>query len=188
MQLSTGLSNELARYLDLSTRQIQLTSANMANNAGTDLDGNNGNAGNIFNAATQVAGSAGSLAVVLTEPNKIAAAGLGDGTGDNSNATAAASLANQSIVNGQTPSNAYSNLVSTLGSTVSENTVQSTALSASVTQLQSQRDSLSAVSLNEEASNLQEFQRSYQAASQVFTILNSVYAAALNLGVESSVS
>ena len=31
MELSTHLSEELARYLDLSTRQIQLTSANMAN-------------------------------------------------------------------------------------------------------------------------------------------------------------
>ena len=31
METSTTLSNELARYLDLNTRQIQLTSANMAN-------------------------------------------------------------------------------------------------------------------------------------------------------------
>jgi flagellar hook-associated protein 1 FlgK len=54
--------------------------------------------------------------------------------------------------------------------------------------LQSQRDALSAVNLNEEAGNLEEFQRSYQAASQVFTILNSVYASALNLGVETAVA
>lgn len=31
MEISTNLSNEIARYLDLDTRQIQLTSANMAN-------------------------------------------------------------------------------------------------------------------------------------------------------------
>ena len=31
MEITTQLSNEIARYLDLSTRQIQLTSANMAN-------------------------------------------------------------------------------------------------------------------------------------------------------------
>jgi flagellar hook-associated protein 1 FlgK len=164
------------------------TTANMANNAGTDLAGDNGDAGNIFNAPTQVAGSAESLQVVLTDPNKIAAAGLGDGTGDNSNAVAAAKLATQAIIGGETPSNYYSNLVSTLGATVSETTTQSTALSASVSQLQSQRDSLSSVSLDEEASSLQEFQRSYQAASQVFTILNSVMASALNLGVETAVS
>src|SRR5271170_3027266 len=31
MEIATDLSNEIARYLDLDTRQIQLTSANMAN-------------------------------------------------------------------------------------------------------------------------------------------------------------
>ena len=31
MQIETTLSDELARYLDLSTRQIQITAANMAN-------------------------------------------------------------------------------------------------------------------------------------------------------------
>lgn len=31
MQIATPLSDEIARYLDLSTRQIQLTSVNMAN-------------------------------------------------------------------------------------------------------------------------------------------------------------
>jgi len=164
------------------------TQVNTVNNSGTDLDGDNGNAGNIFNAPAQVAGSAASMQVVLTDPNKIAAAGLGLGSGDSSNATAAAKLATQAFINGQTPSNFYSNLVSTLGASVSETTTQNTALTASVTQLQSQVNSLSGVSLDEEASNLEEFQRSYQAASQVFTILNSVMSSALNLGVETSVA
>jgi len=164
------------------------TSINTVNNAGTDLDGDNGNAGDIFNAPTQVAGSAAAMSVVMTDPNKIAAAGLGDGTGDDSNALAAANLANEKIVDGQTPSDFYSNLVSTLGATVSETTTQNTALTASVTQLQSQVSSLSGVSLNDEASNLEQFQRAYQAASEVFSILNTVYASAINLGVETTVS
>jgi len=91
-------------------------------------------------------------------------------------------------VNGQTPSDYYSNLVSTLGATVSQTTIQNTALGASLNQLQNQRNSLSSVSLNEEAASLQEFQRSYQAASQVFSILNSVFASTLNLGVVTSVA
>ncbi len=188
MEIATRLSEEIARYLDLDTREIQLTSANMANNAGTDLDGDNGNAGNIFNAPTQVAGSAHALTVVLTDPNKIAAAGLGQGTGDNSNAVTAANLATQTIVGGETPSNYYSNLVSTLGASVSQTTTENTALAASVTQLQTQRDTLSSVNLDDEASSLEQFQRSYQAASQVFTILNSIMASALNLGVETAVA
>jgi flagellar hook-associated protein 1 len=188
MEIGTRLSGEIASYLDLATREIELTEANMANNAGTDLEGDNGNAGNIFNAPTQVAGSAQAMSVVMTDPGKIAAAGLGLGTGDGSNATAAANLATQSIISGETPSNYYSNMISTLGALVSQTTTENTALSASVTQLQTQRDALSSVSLDEEASNLEEFQRSYQAASQVFTILNSVMASALNLGVETAVA
>jgi flagellar hook-associated protein 1 FlgK len=164
------------------------TSVNTVNNAGTDLVGDNGNAGDIFNAPTQVAGSAAALSVVLTDPNKIAAAGLGKGIGDDSNALVAAGLATQNIINGQTPSDFYSNLVSTLGATVSEATTQNTALTASVSQLQSQVNSLSGVNLNDEASNLEQFQRAYQAASQVFSILNTVYAAAINIGVETAVA
>ena len=164
------------------------TNVNTVNNAGADLVGDNGNAGDIFNAPTQVAGSAAAFSVVLTDPNKIAAAGLGKGTGDDTNALAAANLATQNIVNGQTPSDFYSNLVSTLGATVSETTTQNTALTASVAQLQSQVNSLSGVNLNDEASNLEQFQRAYQAASQVFSILNTVYAAAINIGVETAVS
>ena len=164
------------------------TQVNTINNAGTDLVGDNGTAGNIFNAPAQVTGSAAAMQVVLTDPNKIAAAGLGQGTGDDSNAVAATNLATQGIINGETPSNFYSNMVSTLGATVSEVTTQNTALTASVTQLQSQVNSLSGVSLDDEASSLEEFQRSYQAASQVFTILNSIMASALNLGVETAVA
>lgn len=128
------------------------------------------------------------MGVVMTDPSKIAAAALGQATGNNANAVAVANLANQAILQGQTPSNFYANLISTLGASVSETTVQGTALTASVTQLQTQRDTLSAVNLNEEASALQEFQRSYQAASQVFTILNSIMASAINMGVQTAVS
>jgi flagellar hook-associated protein 1 FlgK len=164
------------------------TQINTINNGGADLAGDNGGAGNIFNAPAQIAGSAQSMSVVMTDPNKIAAASLGQGTGDNANAVSAAALANQLIINGQTPSNFYSNLISTLGASVSGTTIQGTALTASITQLQTQRDALSAVNLNDEASSLQEFQRSYQAASQVFSILNTIVAAAINMGVETAVS
>ena len=164
------------------------TQVNTVNNAGTDLAGDNGGAGNIFNAPTAVAGSAESMSVVMTDPNHIAAAGLGNGTGDNSNIVTMANLANQSIVSGQTPSNFYSNIVSTVGNAVSSATTESTALSASVTQLQNQVSALSSVNLNDEASLMQEYERSYQAASQAFTIMNTVMASALNVGVETAVA
>lgn len=164
------------------------TQVNTLNNAGTDRDGDTSNAGNIFSATTQVSGSAASMSVVMTDPNHIAAAASSEGTGGNTNATAMAKLASQSIVDGQTPTDYYSNFVTTLGSTVSAVKTENTAQTASVTQLQTQRDGLSSVSLNDEAANMQKLERSYQAASQVFSILNTIMASALNLGDQTTVS
>ena len=167
------------------------TAVNTQNNAGTDLDGVTGTALNplyIFSQPTVVAGSAASMSVVMTDPNQVAAAGAGDGTGDNSNATAMAAMANQGIVSGQTPTNYYSSFVAKLGSTVSGVQTENTAQNASVTQLQTQNDALSGVNLNDEASSMTTLERSYQAASQVFAMLNTVMAAALNLGDQTAVS
>jgi len=164
------------------------TQINTQNSAGADLAGHNGNAGSIFSAPAAVAGSAASMSVTMTDPNLIAAAGLGQGTGDNSNATSMAGLAGMTIVNGQTPINYFSNFVSTLGATVSSVQTENTAQTASVTQLQTQRDALSGVNLNNEASALTMLERSYQAASQVFGLLNTVMASALNLGTQTTVS
>jgi flagellar hook-associated protein 1 FlgK len=124
----------------------------------------------------------------MTDPNHIAAAALGAGTGDNTNAIALARLGNQAIVGGQSPSNFYSDFVTTLGSAVSQVQTENTAQTASITQLQTQSDALSSVNLNDEASSLTTYERSYQAASQVFATLNTIMASALNLGEETTVS
>lgn len=187
--------------LDQLTYNVS-TQVNALNNAGTDLDGNTGavvppgtvaSTLDIFSAppglaADSATGSAVAMSVVMTNPNQIAAAGVGLGTGDSSNATAIAALANQSIVNGETPTNYYANFVSQLGATVSNVQTENTAANASVTQLQTQSNALSSVNLNDEASAMSTFERSYQAASQVFTILNTVMASSLNLGEQSTVS
>jgi len=177
------------------------TQVNALNNAGTDYDGVEGTGTNssgtvgtgatplyIFNQPAQVAGSAAAMSVVMTDPNQIAAAGLGSGTGDNSNAVAMAALGGQGIVNGQTPTDYYSSFVTTLGSTVSGVQTENTAQNASVTQLQTQNNALSGVNLNDEAASMTTLERSYQAASQVFTMLNTIMASALNLGQETTVS
>ena len=167
------------------------TSVNAQNNAGTDLNGVTGTLANplyIFKEPAQVAGSAAAMSVIMTDPSQVAAAGAGNGTGDNSNAVAMAGLANGLIVNGQTPINYYSNFVSTLGSMVSEVQTENTAQNASVTQLQTQNNALSSVNLNDEAAAMSTLENSYQAASQVFTLLNTVMASALNLGQETAVA
>ena len=171
------------------------TTVNTQNNAGTNLNGVGGTGVNpanpsldIFNAPAAVAGSASAMSVVMTDPNNIAAAGPAAGSGDDSNAVAMAALADSGIVNGASPSNFFSDFVTTLGATVAQVQTENTAQNASVTQLQNQNNALSAVNLNDEAVAMQQLERSYQAASQVFSILNTIMASALNMGVETAVS
>ena len=167
------------------------TQVNALNNAGTDLTGVTGTAAsplNIFSQPTQATGSAIAMTVVMTDPGQVAAAAVGQGSGDNSNATAMANLANQSIVGGYTPTNYYSNFVSTLGASVAGVQAENTAQNASVTQLQTQNNALSGVNLNDEASAMSTLEQSYQAGSQVFNLLNTIMTSALNLGQETTVS
>jgi flagellar hook-associated protein 1 len=91
-------------------------------------------------------------------------------------------------IDSQSPVNFFSNFVTMLGATVAEVQTENTAENASVTQLQNQNNALSAVNLNDQAVWMQQLERSYEAASRVFGILNSIMAAALNLGVQTSVS
>ena len=59
------------------------TTVNAQNNAGTGPEwsdaGRSANPLYIFNEPAQVAGSAAAMSVVMTDPNQIAAAGIGDG-------------------------------------------------------------------------------------------------------------
>jgi flagellar hook-associated protein 1 len=57
-----------------------------------------------------------------------------------------------------------------------------------VSQLQTMNNSLSQVNLNDEASALTTLERSYQAASQVFSLLNTVMASSINLGQQTAVT
>jgi flagellar hook-associated protein 1 FlgK len=185
------------------------TQVNSLNNAGTGANGETGTAvassttwaktldifsppptlvANLKSGGNDVSGAAAAMSAVMTDPSLVSAASSGQGTGDNSNAIAMASLAKQAIVDGQTPSNFYSSFVSTLGSTVSNLQTENTAQTASVTQLQTQNNALSSVSLNDEASSLTTFERCYEAASKVFSILDALMASALNLGEQTTVS
>lgn len=179
------------------------TAVNQQNNEGTDYYGVEGTGTNssgttgtgtsplyIFTEPTQIAGSAAAMSVGMTDPNQIAAASFGGGSGDDSNAVIMAGLndASSTAVQGKSPTDFFSNFVTTLGATVSEVQTDNTAQNASVTQLQNQNNALSAVNLNDEAVTMQQLERSYQAASQVFTILNTIIASALNLGVQTAVS
>jgi len=158
---------------------------NSQNALGSDANGNAGGA--IFTIPTSASGAASSISVAITDPSQIAAAATGSGSSNDSNLESMLQLQNQTIVSGDTPTTYYASFVSTLGSLVSQVSTENTAQQTSLTQLQTQRDSLSAVNLNDEAASLENLQQAYQAASKVFTIVDTVMASAINLGVQTTV-
>lgn len=162
------------------------TQINTVQAGGVDVSGNPGQP--FFNIPATIAGSAAGISVALTDPSQIAAAATGDGPGDGTNLQALANVANQAIVAGDTPVDYYSSFVSGLGAQVAGLNTQNQAQQASLSQVQSQQSALSAVSLNEEAANLQTYERAYQSASQVFSILDTLMASALNLGIATPVA
>ena len=162
------------------------TQVNQINAQG--LDGN-GNAGqSLFQLPVAATGAAGLIQVATTDPQVIAAAATGEGSMGNSNALLLAQLATGTVVAGQTPSRFYGTLLGQIGSATEAATTDNAAQQATLTQLTTQRNALSGVSLDEEAANLTNYQRAYEAAAKVFSIVDQMMATALNLGVPTSVS
>jgi flagellar hook-associated protein 1 FlgK len=162
------------------------SAVNTQNEAGVDMNGNPGEA--IFTLPASAAGAAGTISVATSDPNAIAAAGAGEGSSGDTNATALSGLASTALVNGQTAPEYYSSFLTQLGSTAAQVTDENTTQQASLTQLTTQQGSESNVSLDQEASNLTLYERSYDAAAKVFSIVDQLMASALNLGEETTVS
>ena len=167
------------------------TQMNALNAQGVDLTGNAGAA--IFSlpgsaTAANPAGSAAWIAVTMTDPRGIAAATAGAGELDSSNAAIMANQQNAGIVNGISPTSWFSDMVTSLGNLTAKVSTENTAQQAALTQLQDQIGAISGVNLNDEAASLETLEQAYQAASKLFTILNQVMTAALNLGVNTSYS
>jgi flagellar hook-associated protein 1 FlgK len=162
------------------------TQVNQQNELGVDSSGNPGQA--IFTLPASRVGAAASIQVLPTDPGAIATAKAGEGSAANDNATALANLSTANIVGNQTASSFLASFLGQIGSDTAGATTNNTAQQATLTQLTTQRDTLSGVSLDQEAANLTQYQRSYQAASQVFNIVDALMASAINLGVQTAVT
>ena len=161
------------------------TAVNTQNESGLTPTGAAGPA--VFALPGTAAGAAAGLTVSAT-PASLANAGTGEGATGNSNANALAALANAIDGTGQTIVGNLAALLSQVGSTSAGLQEQSTSQQASLTQLTTQQSSISGVDLDTEASNLTLYQRSYQAAARVLTIVDQLMAASINLGTEAAVS
>ena len=156
------------------------SAVNAQNQTGTTPTGTTGGA--IFSLPSTAGGAASLISVALTSPDGVATAGAGEGVNGTQNAAALANLATAKIAGGDTASDSFGNFIASLGGTVQAATTDNTAQSAALTQAQTQRDSFSAVNLDDEASQLTQYQRSYEAAAKVFSIINQMLADAINLG------
>jgi flagellar hook-associated protein 1 len=104
------------------------------------------------------------------------------GTGDNTNALAAANLQTRGILSNGTISinGAVSGLISDSGSRAAQVNSAQTAQSAVNSQAQTNLQSVSGVNLDEEAANLMQWQQAYQASAQALSVANSLFTTLIN--------
>jgi flagellar hook-associated protein 1 FlgK len=161
-----GGLNALAQNIATSVNTPLTTGQTSTGTAGADL----------FK-YTALAGSAGSLTVTNLNASQLAAAFPAPPapvTAANGVASQLAALVNSTVLNGFTLTELYGNVASSVGqqtSTASSNATSDTSL---LTQAQSLRAQVSGVSLNDQATQLLEFQQSYQAAAQIISTIHTI--------------
>jgi flagellar hook-associated protein 1 FlgK len=154
------------------------TSVNAAQATGYDL---NGNAGQPLFSDTSGPGAASNLTVAITDPSLIAASS--DGTqGSNGNVANLLAVQNQALPSGEDPLDTYSSLVSQAGNLTDQAQAEVTASTASLNNLNNQLGSISGVNLDEETTNLMNYQRAYEAAARVVTTVDALTQSVLDMG------
>lgn len=113
-------------------------------------------------------------AAVKGNPSKIAASSSGPPTpvGNSANALTLALLRDKKVIGGATLNEAFGNLVLDLGSKSRESIQRREDYSSAVQAVSEQRDAISGVNMDEEISNMLNFQRAYEAASRVITTVD----------------
>lgn len=161
--LDTTLPSYLSR-LDTVVKAIA-DAVNGQHTAGKDLNGDAGTA--FFTGDT-----AASIAVALTDPDKIAAAAMTGGPLDSSNADKLAGL--------PLGGDDYRRLVTGFGSEVASARRVAGNQSILTTQVDASREALSGISIDEEMVALLAAQRGYEGAARVLTALDSVLDTLIN--------
>jgi flagellar hook-associated protein 1 FlgK len=108
---------------------------------------------------------------IITQVNAVHSTGTtmsGAKAGDFFTGTDASNIA----VNGQTIGDTYDTFVTQVGADVQETTDQANTYNSTLTQLNTQSDSISGVSMDQEMSNMVKFQQGYNAAARIFTTMN----------------
>jgi flagellar hook-associated protein 1 len=168
----------------LNTLASQFASAfNAAQAQGIDSKGNAGQ--NFFSVPANLAGAAAGLSVSITDPSQIAISSDGSAGSNGNVANLSAALTN-ALPSGQTPTEAYSNLVFQVGNDTSTSSSESTAIGQNILQLTNQQNSVSGVSIDEETTNLIRYQTAYEAAARIVSTIQQLGTVTLDMGSSQS--
>jgi flagellar hook-associated protein 1 FlgK len=141
---------------------------------GYDLDGNAGQPLLQYNSGS----TSKLLSLTGLQPRQLALSDSQGESGNNGNLLALLNLKNQNItVNGSSVSvnDAYAGLIGQVASASRQNQADLTTATSVTQQAQKQRDSVSAVNLDEEAVNLMTYQQAYQANMKVISTAKSLF-------------
>lgn len=128
--------------------------------------------------------AANDFAVSLTDANKFAAAqDVLALPGDNRNALDLAALRESKVLSSgsATFGTYYTSIVADIGTTTQEVSRNFTAQDIIVNQVEYEIDSISGVSMEEEAANLVKYQYAYQAAAKLITVVDDMFNTLVNL-------
>ncbi len=120
---------------------------------------------------------------IKSSVNAIATAALPDSPGDNRIAVAVSGLQNLQLMNGGKASmdDFYNSIVSDIGVTTAHNKENLTQQKDILTQLNKMRDQVSGVSIDEETTNLMQFQHSFDASAKVIQVADDLLKTVLNM-------
>jgi len=169
-----------SRIADLNTLVSRImTDVNAAHAAGYALDG--ATTGQDFFSGTDAADIAVDAAVVAN-PGLLAAATNTTAVGDGSNALAIASLQSATNLSGgsETYESFYGGLVSRIGVAAKDAQGLAQAQHLTVNHLESLRQSVAGVNLDEEMVNLVQFQRGYEAAARIIQAVDEMLEALIS--------
>ncbi len=175
------------RDTDLPSLQTQLdtlahqfaTAINSAQAQGYNQNGTAGTA--LFTIPSTVSGSAALISVSSSVTTASIAASSDGSSGSNGNVANLSAVATTALALGSTPSNAYASLVDQVGNYAANATAESTAIGTSLAQLNQQQSSESGVSIDQESTNLIQYQQAYEAAAKVISTISTLFTATLSI-------
>lgn len=181
---SATTADTVYERLELFASQLATQMNALQNNGSAyDLD-NNSNAGNLF--SFTAGNAAATINLNLSDPRDLAASSAAGSPLNGSNATAIANMRDAQVSPGSGWSNLSiaeyyrSNVVTNTGFIVQQADRDSKTQTLVMNQLNSQREQISGISIDEEMTNLIRFQRAYEASARLVSVADEMYNRVVN--------